>query len=198
MLNITKNAEKPRRSGRGWIGVGCAGLNAQEPNNTHAVPEPSNGRGNCRGGSPGIHAGEDVHWLAYTDQDTPCSAGTMRDGRSAQPGVCARQGSLAVPWAPAGETSHGRRLPGRDLSWEVAGCLSERETLSVAIREDVPLDKSDVSYYSFHTYPVSTAGGAAAPERGSSGAMRRHSERCKASAMLRRLRIVGLRLPCSI
>jgi hypothetical protein len=42
---VTKSAEKPRRSGRGWIGVGRAGLNAQEPNNTHAVPEPSMGEG---------------------------------------------------------------------------------------------------------------------------------------------------------
>src|SRR6266700_7424389 len=30
---LTKSAEKPRRSRRGWIGVGRAGLNAQEPNN---------------------------------------------------------------------------------------------------------------------------------------------------------------------
>ena len=40
-----QNAEKPRRSRRGWIGIGRAGLNAQEPNNTHAVPEPSMGEG---------------------------------------------------------------------------------------------------------------------------------------------------------
>jgi hypothetical protein len=37
---VTKSAEKPYRSGRGWIGVGRAGLNAQEPNKTPAVPEP--------------------------------------------------------------------------------------------------------------------------------------------------------------
>ena len=42
---LTKSAEKPRRSGRGWIGVGRAGLNAQAPNKTHAVPEPSMGEG---------------------------------------------------------------------------------------------------------------------------------------------------------
>src|SRR6266446_4545860 len=35
-----KSAERPRHSCRGWIGVGRAGLNAQEPNKTHAVPEP--------------------------------------------------------------------------------------------------------------------------------------------------------------
>jgi hypothetical protein len=42
---VTKNAEKPRHSCRGWIGVGRAGLNAQEPNKTYAVPEPSMGEG---------------------------------------------------------------------------------------------------------------------------------------------------------
>jgi len=44
-LKITKSAEKPRHSCRGWIGVGRAGLNAQEPNKTHAVPEPLMGEG---------------------------------------------------------------------------------------------------------------------------------------------------------
>ena len=44
-IRVTKSAEKPRRSRRGWIGVGRAGLNAQEPNNTYAVPEPSMGEG---------------------------------------------------------------------------------------------------------------------------------------------------------
>src|SRR5262245_19170834 len=44
-FQLTKSAERPRRSRRGWIGVGRAGLNAQEPNNTHAVPEPSMGEG---------------------------------------------------------------------------------------------------------------------------------------------------------
>jgi DNA-binding winged helix-turn-helix (wHTH) protein len=42
---LTKSAEKPRHSCRGWIGVGRAGLNAQEPNKTRAVPEPSMGSG---------------------------------------------------------------------------------------------------------------------------------------------------------
>src|SRR6266700_2146447 len=42
---VTKSAEKPRHSCRGWIGVGRAGLNAQEPNKTYAVPEPSMGEG---------------------------------------------------------------------------------------------------------------------------------------------------------
>ena len=45
VIHLTKSAERPRRSRRGWIGVGRAGLNAQEPNNTHAVPEPSMGEG---------------------------------------------------------------------------------------------------------------------------------------------------------
>ena len=44
-FRLTKSAEKPRHSCRGWIGVGRAGLNAQEPNKTHAVPEPSMGEG---------------------------------------------------------------------------------------------------------------------------------------------------------
>ena len=62
---ITKSAEKPRHSCRGWIGVGRVGLNAQAPNKTHAVPEPLNGRGRSRGGSPGIHAGEDVPAVGF-------------------------------------------------------------------------------------------------------------------------------------
>ena len=45
LICLTKSAEKPRHSCRGWIGVGRAGLNAQEPNKTHAVPEPSMGEG---------------------------------------------------------------------------------------------------------------------------------------------------------
>ena len=101
-------------------------------------------------------------------------------------------------WVRGGEPSQGGRLPGRDRSREVPACLAGTGILSVAIRDDVPLDKRDMSYYSFHIYLGFTAGGAAAPGAGSSGAMRRHSEICKASAMLRRLRMVGLRLPCSI
>ena len=34
-LILTKSAEKPRHSCRGWIGVGRAGLNAKNPNKTH-------------------------------------------------------------------------------------------------------------------------------------------------------------------
>ena len=45
LFPLTKSAEKPRHSCRGWIGVGRAGLNAQEPNKTYAVPEPSMGEG---------------------------------------------------------------------------------------------------------------------------------------------------------
>src|SRR5262245_51897101 len=94
-------------------------------------------------------------------------------------------------------TSPGRRLLRRDRLPEVSACLAGRGIRSVAVRDEVPLDKRDVSYYSFHAYSGFTAGGAA-PGKGSSGAMRRPSEICKASAMLRRLRMVGLRLPCSI
>ena len=52
-FDLTKSAEKPRRSRRGWIGVGRDGLNAQEPNNTHAVPEPSMG-------------GSDIHVMLHS------------------------------------------------------------------------------------------------------------------------------------
>jgi hypothetical protein len=55
--SFTKSAEKPRRSRRGWIGVGRAGLNAQEPNNTHAVPEPSMGEGAAEGEAPAFMPG---------------------------------------------------------------------------------------------------------------------------------------------
>src|SRR5215471_12061712 len=54
---ITKSAEKPRRSGRGWIGVGRAGLNAQAPNKTHAVPEPSMGEGTAEVEAPAFMPG---------------------------------------------------------------------------------------------------------------------------------------------
>src|SRR5215471_7393076 len=54
---FTKSAEKPRRSGRGWIGVGRAGLNAQEPNKTHAVPEPSMGEGTAEVEAPAFMPG---------------------------------------------------------------------------------------------------------------------------------------------
>src|SRR4030095_12156361 len=50
-------AEKPRHSCRGWIGVGRAGLNAQEPNKTHAVPEPSMGEGTAEVEAPAFMPG---------------------------------------------------------------------------------------------------------------------------------------------
>jgi hypothetical protein len=49
---LTKSAEKPCRSRRGWIGVGRDGLNAQAPNNTHAVPEPSMDEGTAEVEAP--------------------------------------------------------------------------------------------------------------------------------------------------
>ena len=111
----------------------------------------------------------------------------MYEARKPCSAVGTRRGAIAGETAPrARPVTGGRRVTrwNRGLSW--------------AIRDDVPLDKWSVSYYSFHIYLVFTAGGAAAPGKGSRGAMRRHSEICKASAMLRRLRMVGLRLPCSI
>src|SRR6266566_184467 len=52
-----KSAEKPRHSCRGWIGVGRAGLNAQEPNKTYAVPEPSMGEGTAEVEAPAFMPG---------------------------------------------------------------------------------------------------------------------------------------------
>src|SRR6266581_4634138 len=54
---LTKSAEKPRHSCRGGIGVGRAGLNAQEPNKTHAVPEPSMGEGTAEREAPAFMPG---------------------------------------------------------------------------------------------------------------------------------------------
>src|SRR5712691_9618098 len=54
---LTKSAEKPRHSCRGWIGVGRAGLNAQAPNKTHAVPEPSMGEGTAEVEAPAFMPG---------------------------------------------------------------------------------------------------------------------------------------------
>src|SRR6266567_4692657 len=56
-LIVTKSAEKPRHSCRGGIGVGRAGLNAQEPNKTHAVPEPSMGEGTAEREAPAFMPG---------------------------------------------------------------------------------------------------------------------------------------------
>src|SRR3989442_10839884 len=56
-LGLTKSAEKPRHSCRGGIGVGRAGLNAQEPNKTHAVPEPSMGEGTAEREAPAFMPG---------------------------------------------------------------------------------------------------------------------------------------------
>jgi len=56
-IAVTKSAEKPRHSCRGGIGVGRAGLNAQEPNKTHAVPEPSMGEGTAEREAPAFMPG---------------------------------------------------------------------------------------------------------------------------------------------
>src|SRR5437870_11692029 len=67
-LFVTKSAEKPRRSRRGWIGVGRAGLNAQEPNKTHAVPEPSMGEGPAEVEAPAFMPGrtsQRVIWSSH-------------------------------------------------------------------------------------------------------------------------------------
>jgi hypothetical protein len=41
----------------GWIGVGRAGLDAQEPNNSYAVPEPSMGEGAAEMEAPAFMPG---------------------------------------------------------------------------------------------------------------------------------------------
>ena len=73
---FTKSAEKPRRSGRGWIGVGRAGLNAQAPNKTHAVPEPSMGEGPAEGEAPAFMPGR-----TSTLQGIKDSSPYLHDGR---------------------------------------------------------------------------------------------------------------------
>ena len=56
LFGSPKNAGKPRRSRRGWIGVGRAGLDAQASNNLPPRhPSPRWARG-MQSGSPGIYA----------------------------------------------------------------------------------------------------------------------------------------------
>jgi hypothetical protein len=50
-------AEHTRPSGRGWIGIGRAGLDAQAANQTQVVPESSRGEGNAAGEAPSFKAG---------------------------------------------------------------------------------------------------------------------------------------------
>ena len=64
---ITKSAEKPRRSGRGWIGVRRARLNAQAPNKTHAVPEPSMGEGTAEVEAPAFMPGRTSTENSYAE-----------------------------------------------------------------------------------------------------------------------------------
>ena len=52
-----KSAGRPRRSRRGGIGVGRAGLDAQAANPIQVVPEPSMGEGNTAVEAPSFRAG---------------------------------------------------------------------------------------------------------------------------------------------
>src|SRR2546428_10000722 len=74
-----KSAERPRHSCRGWIGVGRAGLNAQEPNKTHAVPEPLMGEGTAEVEAPAFMPGrmftESVDYICPWGCRQCCSAG---------------------------------------------------------------------------------------------------------------------------
>jgi len=65
LTNISpKNAGRPRRSRRGWIGVGRAGLDAQAANQTQVLPEPSMGEGNTAVEAPSFRAGRtSTAWL---------------------------------------------------------------------------------------------------------------------------------------
>jgi hypothetical protein len=56
-----KIAGKPRRSRRGGIGFGRAGLDARAANFFLCHSGALNGRWSGEDGNPGIHAGEDVH-----------------------------------------------------------------------------------------------------------------------------------------
>ena len=61
--SLPKSAGRLRPSGRGWIGVGRTGLDAQAANQTQVVPEPSMGEGNSGGGGPILQGGEGVHGI---------------------------------------------------------------------------------------------------------------------------------------
>jgi hypothetical protein len=93
------------------------------------------------------------HWPIATDRagctvQEPCETGGRHDRAHAS-------SQETVPWALGGEPSWERQLSGRDRSPEVPECLTGIGLLSVAVRDEVPLDKRDVSYYSFH---ISTQG----------------------------------------
>jgi hypothetical protein len=97
---LTKSAGRPRRSRRGWIGVGRAGLNAQEPNNTHAVPEPSMGEGTAWVEAPAFMPGRtSTHAvLRWSICDVPWMT------------LCAMRMPRALP-AAGGPTAQGSGLP---------------------------------------------------------------------------------------
>ena len=66
----------------GWIGVGRAGLNAQAPNKTHAVPEPSMGEGTAEVEAPAFMPPRHLTWRI----DCPRSGLHMNNGvRSSWP-----------------------------------------------------------------------------------------------------------------
>ena len=75
--DFTKSAEKPRHSCRGGIGVGRAGLNAQEPNETPAVPEPSMGKGTAEVEAPAFMPGRTSRAVSLPGSER----GTRQRGR---------------------------------------------------------------------------------------------------------------------
>jgi hypothetical protein len=79
LADSPKNAGKPRRSRRGWIGVGRAGLNAQAADIFPGHSGALNGRWSGEDGNPGIHAGEDVHRAPF------CKRSPRKSWRSCRP-----------------------------------------------------------------------------------------------------------------
>src|SRR5713101_6218949 len=109
---ITKSAEKPRHSCRGWIGVGRAGLNAQAPNKTHAVPEPSMGEGTAEVEAPAFMPGRMSHspagWFCHTPPCNSVECGANRTPcqttERCEESVGRAYGTCNAPLAPPSDT----------------------------------------------------------------------------------------------
>jgi hypothetical protein len=81
---LPKSAGRPRRSRRGWIGVGRAGLDAQATNQTQVLPEPSMGEGNTAVEAPSFRAGRTStlpHLLDGHRHNRPNDLAIDRQGR---------------------------------------------------------------------------------------------------------------------
>jgi hypothetical protein len=87
---VTKSAEKPRRSRRGWIGVGRAGLNAQEPNETPVVSKPSRGEGTAWVEAPAFMPGR-TSQASFSGRVTLLYNKSCYDGAERRTSCCAEQ-----------------------------------------------------------------------------------------------------------